>query len=224
MLPSISRNRRHCCSTLHFADRSVSSGPGKPSRRQLRDVHLLYGFPAFHLHRHELASDLRVPGRCRHRPGGQSHHLARRPTIPREPQETPFRHGPRWSRCIVRPEILVLNKYLGRLCSWMPMGTTFSKLAVYLPWEDNLMHNELPDGAFRSPAALYYWEMRHDRVPRDRGLQSLVDLGCTSQRSPVERYPVACRGATESPSTSIVDGLILKDWKSCFALPGLGYR
>jgi hypothetical protein len=61
-------------------------------------------------------------------------------------------------------DIPTLNAYLTRLCTWMRKGRTFSRLAVYLPWEDNLMRDRLPR-ELRSPAAQFYWEMRHERVP-----------------------------------------------------------
>jgi hypothetical protein len=64
------------------------------------------------------------------------------------------------------PELPALNAYLTRLCSWMRQGRTYSKLAIYFRWEDNLMRDRLPR-ELRSPAAQFYWEMRHELVPRE---------------------------------------------------------
>ena len=125
----------------------------------------LYGFPSVH-HRHELASDLKLLADAVIAQGVNHiiwHGMPYNPPRARNAFFATVHVGP---DAAFAPEIPVLNEYLGRLCSWMRMGTTFSKLAVYLPWEDNLMRDSLPD-ELRSPAAQYYWEMRHDRVPRE---------------------------------------------------------
>jgi hypothetical protein len=48
----------------------------------------------------------------------------------------------------------------------MRKGRTYSKLAIHVRWEDNLMRDRLPR-ELRSPAAQFYWEMRHELVPRE---------------------------------------------------------
>jgi hypothetical protein len=123
----------------------------------------LYGFPDKH-HSRERASDLKLladsviaqgvnhiiwHGMPYNPPGGTNAFFA---TV---------HVGPDSSFAADIPD---LNAYLARLCTWMRKGRTFSRLAVYLPWEDNLMRDRLPR-ELCSPAAQFYWEMRHERVP-----------------------------------------------------------
>src|SRR5262249_32863080 len=61
--------------------------------------------------------------------------------------------------------IPAFNAYLTTACSWMRRGRACSRLAVYLPLEDNRMRDRLPR-ALRTPAAQYYWELRQEAVPR----------------------------------------------------------
>jgi hypothetical protein len=125
----------------------------------------LYGFPSFY-HKRELASDLKLladavivqgvnhiiwHGMPYNPPGGSNTFFA---TVHVGPDAG------------FAPQVPALNGYLTRLCSWMRRGKTFSKLAVYLPWEDGLMRGRLPP-ELRSPAAQYFWEMRHDRAARE---------------------------------------------------------
>ena len=53
------------------------------------------------------------------------------------------------------------------VCSWMRRGRTCSQLAVYLPIEDNRMLRPAAAPSGARPAAQYYWEMRHEVVPRE---------------------------------------------------------
>jgi hypothetical protein len=125
----------------------------------------LYGFPAVH-HHHELASDLKLLADAVIAQGVNHivwHGMPYNPPGATNAFFATVHVGPDASFV---PELPALNAYLGRLCSWMRIGTTFSRLAVYLPWEDSLMRDRLPD-ELRSPAAQYYWEMRHDRVPHE---------------------------------------------------------
>jgi hypothetical protein len=125
----------------------------------------LYGFPSFY-HKRELASDLKLladaviahgvnqiiwHGMPYNPPGGSNSFFA---TVHVGPDAA------------FAAEIPALNTYLTRLCAWMRRGKTYSKLAVYLPWEDALMRDRLPL-ELQSPAAQFFWEMRHDRVPRE---------------------------------------------------------
>jgi hypothetical protein len=125
----------------------------------------LYGFPAEY-HGQELAGDLKLladaviahgvnqiiwHGMPFNSPGGSNTFFA---TVHVGPDAA------------FASEIPALNIYLTQLCSWMRRGKTFSRVAVYLPWEDNLMRDELPR-ELRTPAARFYWEMRYARVPAE---------------------------------------------------------
>jgi len=61
-------------------------------------------------------------------------------------------------------ELPSFNAYLERVSSLLKLGRTESRLAVYLPNEDNRRLDRIPD-AERTPAAMYRWEMRHVVVP-----------------------------------------------------------
>jgi hypothetical protein len=63
-------------------------------------------------------------------------------------------------------ELPGFNRYLERVSSILKLGRTQSRLAIYLPNEDNRRLDQIPE-AERTPAAIYRWEMRHVRVPRD---------------------------------------------------------
>jgi hypothetical protein len=63
-------------------------------------------------------------------------------------------------------ELLAFNAYLERVSSLLKLGRTESRLAVYLPNEDNRRLDRIPDDE-RTPGANYRWEMRHVVVPRE---------------------------------------------------------
>ena len=63
-------------------------------------------------------------------------------------------------------ELPAFNAYLERVSSLLRLGRTESRLAVYLPNEDNRRLDRIPD-AERTPGAMYRWEMRHVVVPRE---------------------------------------------------------
>jgi hypothetical protein len=63
-------------------------------------------------------------------------------------------------------ELQPFNAYLERVSALLKLGRTESRLAVYLPNEDNRRLDRIPDDE-RTPAALYRWEMRHVAVPRE---------------------------------------------------------
>jgi hypothetical protein len=124
-----------------------------------------YGFPAAH-HRRELISDLKLladavlaqgvnqlvwHGMPYNPPGGSNAFFATTHVGP----DAAF-----------AAEIPAFNAYLTNACSWMRRGRTCSRLAVYLPLEDNRMRDRLPR-ALRTPAAQYYWELRQEAVPRE---------------------------------------------------------
>jgi hypothetical protein len=123
-----------------------------------------YGFPAVH-HRRELASDLKLladaviahgvnqiiwHGMPYNPPGGSNIFFA---TVHVGPDAA------------FAAEIPALNAFLAAVCSWMRRGRTCSPLAVYLPIEDGRMLGPLPPW-LRTPAALHYWELRYEVVPR----------------------------------------------------------
>jgi hypothetical protein len=62
-------------------------------------------------------------------------------------------------------ELPAFNAYLERVSSFMKLGRTESRLAIYLPNEDNRRLDRIPDKE-RTPGAVYRWEMRHVVVPR----------------------------------------------------------
>jgi hypothetical protein len=124
-----------------------------------------YGFPAVHVRR-ELISDLKLladavlaqgvnqvvwHGMPYNPPGGSNAFFATTHVGP----DAAF-----------VAEIPAFNAYLTTACSWMRGGRTYSRLAVYLPLEDNRMRDRLPR-ALRTPAAQYYWELRQETVPRE---------------------------------------------------------
>jgi hypothetical protein len=63
-------------------------------------------------------------------------------------------------------ELPAFNAYLERVSALLKLGRTESRLAVYLPNEDNRRLDRIPD-AERTPGAVCRWEMRHVIVPRD---------------------------------------------------------
>jgi hypothetical protein len=58
------------------------------------------------------------------------------------------------------------NAYLETVSALMQLGHPTSRLAVYLPNEDNLMLDRIP-AQERTPGAVYRWEMRHVEVPAE---------------------------------------------------------
>jgi hypothetical protein len=62
-------------------------------------------------------------------------------------------------------ELPAFNAYLEKVSSLLKLGRTESRLAVYLPNEDNRRLDRIPE-AERTPGAVYRWEMRHVIVPR----------------------------------------------------------
>jgi hypothetical protein len=63
-------------------------------------------------------------------------------------------------------DLPAFNAYLERVSSILKLGRPESRLAVYLPNEDNRRLDRIPE-AERTPAANYRWEMRHVAVPRE---------------------------------------------------------
>ncbi len=63
-------------------------------------------------------------------------------------------------------DLPAFNAYLDRACAALRRGTTLSRLAVYLPLEDNRMRHRLPDH-LRRPSAEYWWELQYQRFPED---------------------------------------------------------
>jgi hypothetical protein len=63
-------------------------------------------------------------------------------------------------------QLPAFNAYLERVSAIMKLGRTASRLAIYIPNEDNLRLDRIPN-AERTPGANYRWEMRHVVVPRE---------------------------------------------------------
>jgi hypothetical protein len=63
-------------------------------------------------------------------------------------------------------ELPAFNAYLEGVSTILKLGRPESRLAVYLPNEDNRRHNLIPEDE-RTPGAIYRWEMRHVEVPRE---------------------------------------------------------
>ncbi len=68
--------------------------------------------------------------------------------------------------CAFAAELPAFNAYLELVSALLKLGRTESRLAVYLPNEDNRRLDRIPDNE-RTPAAFHRWEMRHVVVPRD---------------------------------------------------------
>jgi hypothetical protein len=62
------------------------------------------------------------------------------------------------------PHFPGFNRYLSKICEYMRLGKVYSHLAVYLPFEDQLMKNEVPN-AVKTISDRYYWEMQEVRPP-----------------------------------------------------------
>lgn len=58
------------------------------------------------------------------------------------------------------------NDYMAKVASFMQEGKNFTSCACYLPFEDNLMANLVPDEQKR-PSAKYYFELHYQKFPRD---------------------------------------------------------
>jgi alpha-L-rhamnosidase len=63
-------------------------------------------------------------------------------------------------------ELPAFNAYLERVSSLLKLGQAESRLAIYLPNEDNRRLDHIPADE-RTPGAVYRWEMRHVAVPRE---------------------------------------------------------
>jgi hypothetical protein len=63
-------------------------------------------------------------------------------------------------------ELPAFNRYLERVSALLKLGCAESRLAIYLPNEDNRRLDRIPE-AERTPAANYRWEMRHVIIPRE---------------------------------------------------------
>lgn len=58
------------------------------------------------------------------------------------------------------PVLPAFNAYLEQVSSYMKQGETYGGIGVYLPYEDALMQDRIPEKE-RTPGANYRWEMRH---------------------------------------------------------------
>jgi hypothetical protein len=64
------------------------------------------------------------------------------------------------------PELPFFNEYLETVCGMLRHGRPYTNLAVYLPYEDALLKDRLPEEQ-RTPGAAFEWEMRQARVPAE---------------------------------------------------------
>lgn len=58
------------------------------------------------------------------------------------------------------------NHYLQAVSYLMRQGETYSRMAVYLPLEDQWMLDRLP-GNLRTPGGVWHWEMRYATMPQE---------------------------------------------------------
>lgn len=62
------------------------------------------------------------------------------------------------------PDLPDFNEYLESLSRMLRHGRPYANLAVYLPYEDMLLRDRIPDDR-KTPGAVFEWEMRQARVP-----------------------------------------------------------
>ena len=90
-------------------------------------------------------------------------------------------------------ELPAFNAYLERVSALLKLGRTESRLAVYLPNEDNRRLDRIPDDE-RTPArGLSLGDAARRRSPRGRGIRSPVDLPCLPRSGRGPRRPPARR-------------------------------
>ncbi len=64
------------------------------------------------------------------------------------------------------PSLPVFNAYLEQVSAYMKAGEAYGGLGVYLPYEDALVQDRIPEEE-RTPGANYRWEMRHAAPPAE---------------------------------------------------------
>jgi hypothetical protein len=64
------------------------------------------------------------------------------------------------------PELPFFNEYLESVCGMLRHGRPYTNLAVYLPIEDALLQDRIPEDR-RTPGATFEWELRGARVPAE---------------------------------------------------------
>ena len=67
---------------------------------------------------------------------------------------------------VFAPQLLAFNRYLESVSSVLKLGYPYAGLGVYLPNEDAIMLDTIPDDE-RTPGANYVWEMRHAAPPEE---------------------------------------------------------
>jgi hypothetical protein len=93
-------------------------------------------------------------------------------------------------------ELPAFNAYLETVSGLLKLGRTESRLAVYLPNEDNRRLDRIPEDE-RTPAANYRWEMRHVVVPREvEGFAPLWISGAFLRRAEVADGRLCVRDCT----------------------------
>ena len=88
------------------------------------------------------------------------------------------------------------NAYLEQVSSYMKMGEAYGGIGVYLPYEDALMEDRIPEEE-RTPGANYRWEMRHAVPPAEtEGFHPLWISYPFLQEARVEDGPIRSRRLT----------------------------
>ena len=59
--------------------------------------------------------------------------------------------------------LLSFNHYLGEISRHLGIGKTYSRMAVYLPLEDQWMRDMLPED-LQKPSSRFYWEQQELHV------------------------------------------------------------
>jgi hypothetical protein len=96
-------------------------------------------------------------------------------------------------------DLPAFNDYLTRVSSLLKLGRTESRLAIYLPNEDNRRLGLIPD-AERTPGSNFRWEMRHVVVAREtEGYMPLWISGAFLERAEV-RDGLLCIGQCAFPA------------------------
>lgn len=68
--------------------------------------------------------------------------------------------------CNFVKDLPLFNKYLSKVCNVMRSGYSYHQIAIYVPFEDNIILDKLPDDKC-VPGASYYWKMTQIKIPSD---------------------------------------------------------
>lgn len=94
--------------------------------------------------------------------------------------------------CAFRDQIPAFNSYITKVSEILKRGRTLSRLAVYLPNEDEIIHGDLASED-RVPGSQEYWEMRYVRLPAEtEGYAPLWISGPFLSRCEVRNGQLCC--------------------------------